>query len=237
MKKFCYLSILIILYSFCVNADNNRNLIFIRHGTTDWTWEMMAEGTKDLPLNQVGKNFIEDIADKLILKKETPPNKIISSPLLRCKETAYIIQSKYLQSTGKKIPILINKEIQGPNYGSWSKKSKKDISKVVQNIKKRNLSPFESKKLLVEKLKDFPKNDKEPWEDFVKRAVLAVEKIEKTYKGNLIIVTHGSFCEEYLKAKDKHLEIGKDYWKADNRPPLVVNYSKNNIIPTILNLK
>jgi len=233
MKKYIILNTLVFLYTFCSYAHNSKSLIFIRHGTTDWSWEMMAEGTKDLPLNQVGKTFIANIADRLYITNIVP-EQIISSPLLRCRQTAEIIQNIYFVKIGKKIPILIKDEIQGPKYGNWSSEIKKDIQLIVQNIKKMNLPSLESKKLLVEELKKFPKTDKEPWEDFIKRALLAIEQIEKNYQGTSIVITHGSFCEEYLRAKGKHSSIEENYWKTDNRDPLVINYNQNDIELSIL---
>ena len=231
-----FLYFFFITKSFVQEENSITRIIFIRHGTTDWSWEMMSEGTKDLPINKEGKSFISNISDTLIQKTHLLPQIIISSPLLRCKETATIIQQKYLNVLNKKIPILISDTVQGPKYGQWSYEEKKHISNIVDSIKNKGLDTSKSKKLLVEKLKEFPKSDKESWDHFQKRTINAIDIIANKHKGNIVVVTHGSFCEEYLKAKDKYNIIDPDYWKDDNRPPLIIKYNYPNIEPQIFKL-
>lgn len=61
---------------------------FIRHGETDWNKEKRLQGRTDIPLNETGRQQARDA-----LKKIIPLNLdlIVSSPLIRAKETALII--------------------------------------------------------------------------------------------------------------------------------------------------
>lgn len=59
---------------------------FVRHGETDWNRQQLAQGQKDIPLNEKGR------ADALLLAKTLSPfEKVFSSPLQRAFETAKIL--------------------------------------------------------------------------------------------------------------------------------------------------
>lgn len=62
-----------------------------RHGQTDWNLEKKVMGRCDIPLNENGKEQAKIVRDFL---ENTPIDKIICSPLLRAKETAWIINEK-----------------------------------------------------------------------------------------------------------------------------------------------
>lgn len=202
-----------------------KNIIFIRHGTTDWSWKMMGQGDKDLPLNKEGIFHISHVSKSLVKRKNLTPISIIASPLLRCRKSAEIIQATYQSLRGKKIPILIIEDIQGPKYyGVLSKEDKKSVSHLIREIEKKGLDDFESRKLMLSGLeKLFPPNKREYTQDFGKRVLNAINKIATDYNGDVIIVSHGSTSEEYLKQINKHKDINKEYWKGLNRDPLCMN--------------
>jgi len=65
-------------------------LIFIRHGQTDWNLDSRLQGIMDIPLNATGIREAENLTLGLDLSAKL----IISSPLQRAFKTAEIINSK-----------------------------------------------------------------------------------------------------------------------------------------------
>lgn len=65
-------------------------LIITRHGETDWNKENICVGSKDIPLNDAGRRQAREHTKKLA-DASIPINSIISSPLSRARETAFII--------------------------------------------------------------------------------------------------------------------------------------------------
>ncbi len=68
-------------------------LYLIRHGETDWNKEKRVQGRRDIPMNSDGIDQIRQLADKLSNAGITV-DAIISSPLIRAKETASIIADR-----------------------------------------------------------------------------------------------------------------------------------------------
>jgi len=65
---------------------------FLRHGQTDWNREGRLMGQQDIPLNQVGIKQAQEVASYL-KDSQVTIDKIISSPLMRAKQTAEIISN------------------------------------------------------------------------------------------------------------------------------------------------
>ncbi len=64
-------------------------LIFVRHGQTDWNLEGRLQGIKDIPLNSKGITEAESLSGNI----GSGYNKIISSPLKRAYKTAEILNT------------------------------------------------------------------------------------------------------------------------------------------------
>lgn len=64
----------------------------IRHGTTEWNSLGKAQGTSDIPLNNLGRKQAAHIGARL--QEEEKWDVIISSDLTRAIETAQIVESK-----------------------------------------------------------------------------------------------------------------------------------------------
>ena len=63
-------------------------LALIRHGQTDWNAEGLLQGSSDIPLNDVGRH---QARDALMTLRSKPWDVVVSSPLLRARETAALI--------------------------------------------------------------------------------------------------------------------------------------------------
>lgn len=67
-------------------------LLLIRHGLTDWNVSAKWQGHTDIPLNDVGHQQAEKLAQRLA---HWPIRAIISSDLQRCKQTAVALAAPH----------------------------------------------------------------------------------------------------------------------------------------------
>ena len=91
-----------------VSMNIKSKWFLVRHGLTDWNEEGRLQGKADIPLNEMGKNQARETASRL---KNENIGIIISSPLLRAKETAEIIA----QETGA--ALIIDERLQERDFG------------------------------------------------------------------------------------------------------------------------
>ena len=61
---------------------------FIRHGQTDWNRDDRLQGSSDIPLNETGREQAHEAAGLL---RDGGWEVIVSSPLMRARDTAQII--------------------------------------------------------------------------------------------------------------------------------------------------
>ena len=83
-------------------------IYFIRHGETQWNKEKRLQGRSDIPLNEYGKELALITAKAM---KEIPFDIIYSSPLIRAKETAQILDF------GRNLPILEDDRLVEMSFG------------------------------------------------------------------------------------------------------------------------
>ena len=69
-----------------------KQILFIRHGQTDWNNEMRYQGQSDVPLNAEGLEQAYRVSLRLAASFEA--DLIVSSPLLRARRTAEIIAAR-----------------------------------------------------------------------------------------------------------------------------------------------
>lgn len=74
-------------------------IILIRHGKTEWNTLNKAAGQVDIPLNEIGREQALETKEKL---KDMPIDLIITSPLIRARQTAEIINED------RKLPIIVD---------------------------------------------------------------------------------------------------------------------------------
>ena len=68
-------------------------IYLVRHGQTDWNNERRMQGHKNIPMNKVGIQQINDLADKIV-EAGLRFDRLISSPLDRARKSAEIIANK-----------------------------------------------------------------------------------------------------------------------------------------------
>lgn len=85
-------------------------LYVTRHGETDYNTQKRYAGSTDIPINIKGRKQAENLADKL---SDIKFDVIISSPLLRARQTAEIIQKSC------DAPIIIIDEFSEINMGVY----------------------------------------------------------------------------------------------------------------------
>ncbi|MEH6943074.1 histidine phosphatase family protein [Bacillus sp. JJ722] len=93
---------------------------FIRHGITEWNNTGKFQGIADIPLNESGKKQATAIANRLYSEEQW--DLIISSNLIRAKETAIIISRKL------NIPsVIIDERIREINCGKLEGLTEEEI--------------------------------------------------------------------------------------------------------------
>ena len=151
-------------------------ILFIRHGETDWNVEKRIQGQTDIPLNEKGIKQAGDCARAL---KNSHYDLIISSPLLRALSTAKIINKQ------TKLPLLVNDAFKERSFGEAEGMSLTELNRLYP---KRNYPKMETRLRLN------------------KRIIEAINYILVTYPNkNIIIVAHGAVLNSLLSTVTNHL--------------------------------
>lgn len=100
-------------------SHQGLRLLLVRHGETQWNRDSRFQGIRDIPLNELGKNQAQQVAE--FLKDETI-DFAVSSPLLRPKETA----EKILQYHPN-ISLELEPDLSEICHGLWEGKLEKEI--------------------------------------------------------------------------------------------------------------
>jgi broad specificity phosphatase PhoE len=103
-------------------------LFLVRHGRTGWNKEQIFRGTKDVPLDEVGKEEAllvgEQLKDKRIMA-------VFSSPLSRAKETAEAIARFH----NVKVQVLAG--LNDLNFGEWEGLSLQEVKNQYPDLYQR----------------------------------------------------------------------------------------------------
>jgi len=94
------------------------HLLLVRHGETDYNRYNIIQGTRDVPLNEIGRRQAEELSDKL---SGVPIDAAYSSCLSRAFETANIIMKPHELSV-KQYP-----ELNEMHFGTYEGKRYKDV--------------------------------------------------------------------------------------------------------------
>ncbi len=92
-------------------------ILFVRHGKTDWNNQKKMQGSVDIPLSEEGIEHAKIMAEKL---QNSKIDVAFCSPLNRAKETMEIINN----SRTNKIPVIIEDSLAERNYALYEGRNK-----------------------------------------------------------------------------------------------------------------
>ena len=91
-------------------------IYIIRHGETALNVQGRLQGWIDEPLNENGRKLAEVTGEGL---KDIPFDLVISSPLIRARETGILAVRASGEQQGRDIPVLCDDRLKEINWGSW----------------------------------------------------------------------------------------------------------------------
>lgn len=146
-------------------------IILVRHGKTEWNDLNKAAGQVDISLNEIGREQAIETREKL---KDMPIDFIISSPLMRARETADIINEN------RNIPIVVDQRAIERDLGIYEGRLNSD--EIFNEIRYYT--------------KNVPVENGEDCQTYTKRVFDFLDDVIKKYKGiyeNVLICSHGFF--------------------------------------------
>ncbi|MCG7407204.1 histidine phosphatase family protein [Paenibacillus sp. ACRRX] len=145
----------------------------IRHGSTPWNKEGRAQGNSDISLDEAGERDAHLLGERLCLETW---DLIVSSSLLRAKQTAEIIQGKF-----GSIPLLLDDRLREASGGQIEGTTE------AERVAKWGLKWWEI---------DLGMESKE---SVVARGMSAFEVLLREHYGkNVLVVSHGAFIKHML---------------------------------------
>jgi uncharacterized phosphatase len=155
-------------------------LALVRHGQTDWNVAQRMQGSSDVPLNATGHQQAYEAAHRLSVGLNGRPwDLIVSSPLIRAKETAKIIASVTGCTMGP-----VNRQLVERDYGDAEGSTEAEISGRWPDGNIPGLEPNEA---------------------VVARSTAELERLAVQFKSeNVLIVCHGTLIRLTLSSMTGH---------------------------------
>ena len=188
-------------------------IYIVRHGETRWNREEVFRGTKDIPLNDTGRQQAQKVGNYF---SKRHIDRIISSPLSRAIQTAEAVSS----ATGIKTEIM--KEFMDINFGIWEGLTLQKVEKrFPENFSLWKTSP---EKLLVE--------NGETIAMVRDRISAGLAEISYDREDSIIIVTHRVICKILVLHA---LGLGNDhFWDMKYDPGSISLLEYNNERHTLI---
>ena len=139
--------------------------LMLRHGVTDWNVKDLFQGRSDIALNTLGLLQAQEEAKKIT---STPPDIVVSSPLLRAEKTGKII------ATGIGRPLHMDDDLIECDFGSFEGQSIRDAMLAHKVSEKHELAS-----ILPE--------DAENWTLIAERALRCIERWQAHDPGSIIL--------------------------------------------------
>lgn len=158
------------------------NILIVRHGQTDWNVLNKMQGIVDIKLNETGKKQAYNLQNKL---KDRSFDIIFSSPLLRARETAEIINTNF------KNEVKFDDRLKERDCGE------------LEGIEEKNFDYIDFWNINTKKHYANEENIKK----FYKRIESFIEEIQSKYRDKDILTsTHGGVCRmiTYYFEKEKY---------------------------------
>ena len=166
-------------------------IYLVRHGQTDWNIEKKIQGHTNIPLNKNGRKQVELLAQNI---SNLRIDRIISSDLLRARETAEIINKNFRKD------IIFDERIREINYGILEGVPRDTLKQDIWNIFNTNPEKLkaESKIHIYNRIKSF------------------FDNLQGT-TDNILIVTHGGALRMIMYYVKNRNEFNNDkYLKEFN---------------------
>ena len=93
-----------------------RRVLFVRHGVTDWNREGRFQGHQDPPLSADGLDEARLVASRLAASLQDRPERIVTSPLLRSRQTAEAIA---VALGGDDVAVESDRRLMELGQGEW----------------------------------------------------------------------------------------------------------------------
>ena len=168
-------------------------LALIRHGQTDWNLHGRMQGRTDIPLNDTGRGQALAAASALA---DEPWDAVVSSPLVRARETAEILSST----------------LGVPLGGSYDELVEQDFGAAEGTLVAELLERWPDR--------DFPR--KEPDHELGPRGLRALERISRDHGGaRVLAVAHGTLIRHTLAEITGH--DARNYPRLDNASSSLVS--------------
>ena len=93
-----------------------RRVLFVRHGVTDWNREGRFQGNQDPSLSADGLNEARLVAARLAASPDERPARVVTSPLLRSRQTADAIAAAL---DGDDVVVEFDRRLMELGQGEW----------------------------------------------------------------------------------------------------------------------
>ena len=154
------------------SVRNNKKVLLVRHGRTDWNASHRFQGCSNIPLNETGLMQAEKLAARLA---GWPVEAVYSSPLDRALETARAVSRHHSLD-----PIVLDDLVE-VCFGDWEGKHLKTLHDQENGLLKAWMKdPFFN----------LPAGA-ESWETVRTRTERAVKRILEDERDNIVVVSHG----------------------------------------------
>ncbi|MCD6311003.1 MAG: histidine phosphatase family protein, partial [Elusimicrobia bacterium] len=188
-------------YAPICELSGSTEIIFLRHGETDWNIEKRIQSRQNIPLNANGRNQARRSAGALRKEKICA---VYSSPLSRAADTAAVIAGRH------GIPVRKDERLLEISHGGWSGKKESWLIKQY---------PEKYRKWKKEPWKHLPP-DAESWQDLKKRMGEFISHIKRAHSGEkILVVSHqGAIAAALTIVRKKPLKYINRYLPANCKP-------------------
>ncbi|MGU3493257.1 histidine phosphatase family protein [Xanthobacteraceae bacterium A53D] len=164
---------------------SSRRIYLVRHGETDWNVAGRLQGSRDIPLNNLGRSQAARVGRLLVqLADNVSALTYVSSPLGRAQETMRILR------TTLELPMSsfgLDPQLAEISFGQWEGATWPELRRRdAEAVKQRELDPW-----------SFVPPDGESYAMLAVRAGAALDRI----KGNAVVVTHGGVIRSLLHTR------------------------------------
>jgi broad specificity phosphatase PhoE len=151
-----------------------RDFLCLRHGMTDWNAKGLFQGRSDVPLNEQGLAQALTAAQSF---KASPPDIIVSSPLIRAAHTAKLIAS------AADMPVHIEDDLIECDFGSFEGRPIREVMNEHNVVDKAALARI------------LP-SDAEKWETVSRRALNCIGRWQALHRAkSILFVCHDAVMQ------------------------------------------